>query len=86
MSTIHGPNNAGLKVNIDVTRQRQTPKTGPGDTPSAGINRTADTVAAASHAGRSVYSRRRCTLGRCKWSWNSSLKSAVQPHLMQAVS
>ena len=50
MSTIHGPNNAGLKVNIDVTRQRQTPMTSFGDTLSAGINRTADTVAAASHA------------------------------------
>jgi len=50
MSTIHGPNNSGLKVNIDVTRQRQTPKTSFGDTLSAGINRTADTVAQASHA------------------------------------
>jgi flagellar hook-basal body complex protein FliE len=50
MSTIHGPNSSGLKVNIDVTRQRQTPKTSFGDTLSAGINRTADTVAQASHA------------------------------------
>ncbi len=50
MSTIHGPNSSGLKVNIDVTRQRQTPKTSFGDTLSAGINRTAETVAAASHA------------------------------------
>ena len=53
MSTIHGPNNAGLKVNIDVTRQRQTPKTSFGDTLSAGINRTADTVAAAKSCRRS---------------------------------
>ena len=70
MSTIHGPNNAGLKVNIDVTRQRQIPKTSFGDTLSAGI-RTADTVAAASR-GRSFYSS---AVLSAKWSWNSSLKS-----------
>ena len=72
MSTIHGPNNAGLKVN-DVTRQRPSPKTSFGDTLSAGINRTADTVAAASMAAPFIPGG--AVLSRCKWSWNSSLKS-----------
>ena len=44
MSRINTPDNSGLRVQIDGSRNRQTPKTSFGDVLGTGLSKTADTV------------------------------------------
>ena len=44
MSRISNPDNSGLRVKIDSSRNRQTPKTSFGDVLGTGLSKTADTV------------------------------------------
>ena len=82
MSRINTPDNSGLRVQIDGSRNRQTPKTSFGDVLGTGLSKTADTVMGAGQMaapyipGGAVLSAAITGLGSLKSNQNAGTASA----------